>query len=166
MLSAIPLADDAQPAAPQLTTNSVIPSEERSDESKDPEADPTASTIRTVLPTDSSTPATTLNPESRAAAAIASLEARISEPTDLATLSDHLSLLRRWYYRPEKQRAGEVYFPRAEGSFPREDSTWPLRRILRGAARLALGEPAPLPEVRRDLAQKNPADTLPPAPLT
>ena len=26
-------------------------------------------------------------------------------------LSDHLSLLRRWYYRPEKQREGEVLLP-------------------------------------------------------
>ncbi len=67
-------------------------------------------------------------------------------------------MLRRWYYRPEKQRAGEIFFPRDDGS-------WPVRRILRAAARAALGEPALLPEVRRDLAQKNPAraDTLPPA---
>jgi hypothetical protein len=99
------------------------------------------------------------SPEARAAAAIAILEAQTTEsvsgrPTDPGTLSDHLSLLRRWYYRPEKQRVGEVFFPRDDGS-------WPLRRILRGAARMALGEPAPLPEVRRELAEKNPADTLP-----
>jgi excinuclease ABC subunit C len=95
----------------------------------------------------------TLNPEARADAAIMSLETRAAESqnkgaADLATLSDHLSLLRRWYYRPEKHRVGEVFFPR-------EDGTWPVRRILRAAARAALGEPALLPEVRRDLAQKN-----------
>jgi len=39
-------------------------------------------------------------------------------------LSDHLSLLRRWYYRPEKQRRGEIFFPNADGG-------WPVRRILR-----------------------------------
>ncbi len=58
-------------------------------------------------------------------------------------LSDHLSLLRRWYYRPEKQRAGEIFFPNS-------DSTWPIRRILRGAARMALGEPKVMAETQRD----------------
>jgi hypothetical protein len=92
------------------------------------------------------------SPEARAAALIASLEEQASAPTDMGTLSDHLSLLRRWYYRPEKQRAGEVFFPNADGS-------WPLRRILRGAARMTLGEPAPMAETQRDLAEHNPADT-------
>jgi excinuclease ABC subunit C len=91
----------------------------------------------------------TESPELRASTLIATLEQRASAPTDLATLSDHLSLLRRWYYRPEKQRAGEVFFPNANGE-------WPIRRILRGAARMALGEPAPIAETQRDLAQKNP----------
>ena len=97
-------------------------------------------------------PTPTESPEVRAASAIASLEAQVSESStaDLGTLSDHLSLLRRWYYRPEKQRAGEVFFPR-------EDDSWPVRRILRAAARAALGEPTLPPDVRRDLAQKNTA---------
>ena len=92
-----------------------------------------------------------LNPEARAAAAIAELEARAAQPVDLANLSDALSLLRRWYYRPEKHRAGEVFFPKADGS-------WPIRRILNGAARAALGDPTPMAETQRDLAQRNPAD--------
>jgi len=92
-----------------------------------------------------------LNPEARAAAAIAELEARAAEPADLANLSDHLSLLRRWYYRPEKHRAGEVFFPKPDGG-------WPIRRILNGAARAALGDPTPMAETQRDLAQRNPAD--------
>jgi len=102
----------------------------------------------------------TLNPEARAAALIASLEAQATAPTagpaqpDLATLSDHLSLLRRWYYRPEKHRTGEVFFPK-------EDSTWPIRRILNGAARLSLGDPKPLAETQRDLATRNSADAAP-----
>jgi excinuclease ABC subunit C len=93
------------------------------------------------------------SPEARAATLIASLEEQASAPTDLATLSDHLSLLRRWYYRPEKQRSGEVFFPRDDGA---EKSAWPIRRILRGAARMALGEPAPMAETQRELAQRNP----------
>jgi hypothetical protein len=118
-----------------------------------------------------STPAE--SPEVRAAGVLALLDEQMSASTDMGTLSDHLSLLRRWYYRPEKQRAGEVFFANADGS-------WPLRRILRGAARMALGEPAPMAETQRDLATHNSAaaaqrpaksrrlatgaaDTLPPA---
>jgi excinuclease ABC subunit C len=89
------------------------------------------------------------SPELRASTLIISLEQRASAPSDLGTLSDHLSLLRRWYFRPEKQRAGEVFFPNVNGE-------WPIRRILRGAARMALGEPAPIAETQRDLVERNP----------
>ena len=68
------------------------------------------------------------------------------EPVDGAVLSDHLALLRRWYYRPEKQRAGEVFLPHADGS-------WPVRRILRGAARVAIGEPRAMQETDREGAK-------------
>jgi hypothetical protein len=89
------------------------------------------------------------SPEVRAAAVIESLEERASAPTDLATLSDHLSLLRRWYYRPEKQRVGEVLFPK-------EDGSWPTRRILNGAARVVFGDPKLMAETQRELALRNP----------
>ncbi|MGD0796732.1 MAG: excinuclease ABC subunit C [Acidobacteriaceae bacterium] len=92
------------------------------------------------------------SPEIRAASLLAALEEKPA-PADMGTLSDQLSLLRRWYYRPEKQRAGEVFFPKPDGS-------WPLRRILRGAARMALGDPAPMAETQRDLAERNPADAV------
>jgi excinuclease ABC subunit C len=54
--------------------------------------------------------------------------------TDLATLGDHLALLRRWYYRPEKQRVGELLLPQPDGC-------WPIRQVLRAAARTTLGDP-------------------------
>jgi hypothetical protein len=95
--------------------------------------------------------APTLNPEARATSVIAELEDHATAPGDLATLSDHLSLLRRWYYRPEKHRAGEIFFPK-------EDGSWPVRRILNGAARAALGDAKPMAETQRDLAERNPAD--------
>jgi len=95
--------------------------------------------------------APTLNPEARATAVIAELEEHASAPADLAVLSDHLSLLRRWYYRPEKHRTGEIFFPK-------EDGSWPVRRILNGAARAALGDPKAMAETQRDLAERNPAD--------
>jgi hypothetical protein len=93
----------------------------------------------------------TESPELRATNLIASLEHEASAAIDRATLSDHLSLLRRWYYRPEKQRTGEVFLPR-------EDRSWPIRRILNGAARMALGEPKPIAETHRELVQRNPED--------
>jgi len=94
-----------------------------------------AAPTKPVPASDSNPEATpSLNPELRAANLIASLERQTSTAPDLATLSDHLSLLRRWYYRPEKQRIGEVFFPR-------EDAIWPIRRILNAAARISLGDP-------------------------
>jgi excinuclease ABC subunit C len=88
----------------------------------------------------------TNSPEARAAHVIASLEERAGKPSDLALLSDHLSLLRRWYYRPEKQRNGEIFLAN-------EDGTWPIRKILRGAARMALGDPKPMADTNREAAK-------------
>ncbi len=42
----------------------------------------------------------------------------------------HLALLKRWYYRPEARREGEIFFPGAEGR-------WPVKAILRGIGRVA-----------------------------
>lgn len=42
----------------------------------------------------------------------------------------HLALLKRWYYRPEAKRAGEICFPDAEDH-------WPLKSILRSIGRVA-----------------------------
>jgi len=42
----------------------------------------------------------------------------------------HLALLKRWYYRPEVKRVGEVFFPDAGGH-------WPVKAILRGVGRIA-----------------------------
>ena len=147
MLQAIPL-EDAQLATsePQPSPSLSSPSPLLSSRSA---AEGSASPGATTEPL---APTPTLNPEARAAALIASLEAKASTPTDLATLSDHLSLLRRWYYRPEKQRAGEVFFPNI-------NHEWPIRRILNGAARAALGDPKPLADTQRDLAQRNPAES-------
>jgi hypothetical protein len=41
----------------------------------------------------------------------------------------HLALLKRWYYRPEARRTGEIFFPDAEGH-------WPVKSILRGVGRV------------------------------
>jgi excinuclease UvrABC nuclease subunit len=62
--------------------------------------------------------------EGRFAAALHALE---SQPADASLLADHLALLKRWYYRPEKQRVGEIFFRGAE---------LPVKRILRGVSRV------------------------------
>jgi len=142
MLQAIPLEDS--PA-----TTPVILSEGRSQESKDPDKSNPATNAPPLSATDP-TPLT-LSPELRATTLIAALEQQASTPTDIATLSDHLSLLRRWYYRPEKQRAGEVFFPNI-------NHEWPIRRILNASARAALGDPKPMSDTQRDLAQRNSAE--------
>jgi hypothetical protein len=100
---------------------------------------PAAPTNSTPASDANSAAASALSPELRVANLIASLERQTSTALDLATLSDHLSLLRRWYYRPEKQRTGEAFLSK-------DDSTWPIRRILNAAARIALGDPKPTPE--------------------
>ncbi len=87
----------------------------------------------------------TESPELRAQRTLESLAGRAQPSLDLAETAAHLSLLRRWFYRPEKQRTGEIFFPNPDGS-------WPLRRILRGAARLAIGDPLPTAETQRDQA--------------
>ncbi len=70
----------------------------------------------------------TESPEERLLTAIAKLEDE-SAPPDTTRLGDHLALLRRWYYRPEKQRTGVVFF--------QERDEWPVRRMVRSAAKLA-----------------------------
>ena len=92
-------------------------------------------------------PGATLSPEDRARTVLAQLDehAHAGAP-DVALLSDHLALLRRWYYRPEKQRAGELLLPNPDGS-------WPVRRILNAAARAALGDPKTMQATDREGAR-------------
>jgi hypothetical protein len=50
-----------------------------------------------------------------------------------------LALLKRWYYRPEVRRSGEIFFPDGE-------SRWPLKTLLRGIGRIAAKAIAPAHE--------------------
>ena len=91
--------------------------------------------------------AAALSPEERARNVIERLErsARAAGEPDPAERGDALGLFKRWYYRPEKSRAGEVLLPN-------EDGSWPVRRLLNAAARVVLGPPAALPTVNREAA--------------
>ncbi|MGH9562756.1 MAG: excinuclease ABC subunit C [Terracidiphilus sp.] len=67
--------------------------------------------------------------ESRLEAVLAELAASATPPS--ATVRQgHLALLKRWYYRPEAKRTGEICFPNSEGH-------WPIKSILRSIGRVA-----------------------------
>jgi excinuclease ABC subunit C len=67
--------------------------------------------------------------ESRMVAALAALS-EPSGPASATVRQGHLALLKRWYYRPEARRTGEIFFPDADGR-------WPIKAMLRGAGRVA-----------------------------
>jgi hypothetical protein len=66
----------------------------------------------------------------------ARMEAVLSElmqpidPPSAVVRQGHLALLKRWYYRPEVRRVGEICFPDVEGH-------WPLKSMLRSVGRVA-----------------------------
>jgi excinuclease ABC subunit C len=67
--------------------------------------------------------------EARLEEVLAALSADQDAPS--ATVRQgHLALLKRWYYRPEAKRTGEIFFPD-------DDDRWPIRPILRGIGRVA-----------------------------
>lgn len=67
--------------------------------------------------------------EERMEAVLAELATEHDTPSQ-AERQGHLALLKRWYYRPEVRRVGEIFFPDAEGQ-------WPIKALLRGVGRVA-----------------------------
>jgi excinuclease ABC subunit C len=67
--------------------------------------------------------------ESRMEVALAQL-ADPSQPPSATLRQGHLALLKRWYYRPEIRRPGEIFFPDSDGR-------WPIKALLRGVGRVA-----------------------------
>lgn len=67
--------------------------------------------------------------ETRMEAVLAELE-KDAEAPSATVRQGHLALLKRWYYRPEVKREGEVCFPDEHGQ-------WPTRSLLRSAGRVA-----------------------------
>jgi hypothetical protein len=158
MLAPVPLGDSIQPpnsiilseGCTGVPSGRSLPVGVESPESKNPEELDPAHAAQTISTSNLLT--ASLTPEDRARAAIEALSTRTCPTTDIAEFCDNLSLFRRWYYRPEKQRTGEVFLPNPDGS-------WPIRRILNGAARVVLGPPAPAPAVDRAGAREG-AKTL------
>ena len=69
--------------------------------------------------------------EARMEAALTALT-ELSETPSPILRQGHLALLKRWYYRSEARRSGEIFFPDAEGN-------WPVKAMLRGVGRVAAG---------------------------
>jgi excinuclease ABC subunit C len=67
--------------------------------------------------------------ESRLEESLAALSQPLAPPS-ATERQGHLALLKRWYYRPEARRTGEIFFPDAEDH-------WPVKAILRGIGRVA-----------------------------
>jgi excinuclease ABC subunit C len=67
--------------------------------------------------------------EARMESALAQLAADQDAPSSTVR-QGHMALLKRWYYRPEAKRSGEIIFPDAAGD-------WPLKALLRGVGRIA-----------------------------
>ena len=101
---------------------------------------------------DSGHAAITAPPQSLDARLTAAIEALLSQsaaarPPVTAVACDHLALLRRWYYRPESQKTGEMFFASpttssAESQPELQAADFPLRRILRGISRVVTGQSA------------------------
>jgi excinuclease UvrABC nuclease subunit len=54
----------------------------------------------------------------------------LGQDTSATLRQGHLALLKRWYYRPEARRIGEIFLPDPENQ-------WPIKAILRGVGRVA-----------------------------
>jgi len=64
-----------------------------------------------------------------------------SEKMSPEQLSEHLSLLARWYYRSPNRRVGEIFFRDDTGAADlSEERQFPLMRILRGISRVFCGQ--------------------------
>lgn len=68
--------------------------------------------------------------EARLEEVLAALSAGSHQAPSATVRQGHLALLKRWYYRPEAKRTGEIFFPDGEEG-------WPIRPILRGIGRVA-----------------------------
>ena len=68
--------------------------------------------------------------EARMEAVLAELEMEDGSAPSSTVRQAHLALLKRWYYRPEVKREGEICFPEADGE-------WPVKAMLRGVGRVA-----------------------------
>jgi hypothetical protein len=76
-------------------------------------------------------------------------------------LSEHLSLLTRWYYRPVHRRTGEIFFrDEKNAADSTEERPFHLSRILRGISRVFCGQ-KDISEVVADAGTLQPSGDAP-----
>jgi hypothetical protein len=68
--------------------------------------------------------------ETRMDTTLAALGDQANQAASPTLRQGHLALLKRWYYRPEARRTGEIFFPDSE-------DRWPVKAMLRGVGRVA-----------------------------
>ena len=80
--------------------------------------------------------------EQRLQAVLEELESQASsEKASPEELSEHVSLLARWYYRPANRRVGEIFFrEETAAADAAQERPFPLSRILRGISRVFCGQ--------------------------
>lgn len=78
--------------------------------------------------------------EARMETVLAELEKDDGSTPTATVRQAHLALLKRWYYRPEVKREGEVCFPDDKGH-------WPIKSLLRGVGRVAAKSLAHAPRI-------------------
>jgi excinuclease ABC subunit C len=119
-LFAQPMAIEPVPEEPGIRDQGAGISEQRSEEHES-----SAGSNRTI----SATRAARTLLEARLEAVIADLE-KDTGPASATIRQGHLALLKRWYYRPEVKREGEICFPDADGH-------WQIKPMLRSVGRIA-----------------------------
>jgi excinuclease UvrABC nuclease subunit len=115
-IEAIPEAPDPAPPAPETNPESAASESTSVEVALEAESPAPAKLARGTL-------------EARMEAALAALAAP-SQALSPTLRQGHLALLKRWYYRPEARRSGEIFFPDTEGH-------WPVKTLLRGVGRVA-----------------------------
>jgi excinuclease UvrABC nuclease subunit len=97
---------------------------------------PSSSAAGEAVPPPATIPLARGELERRLIAVLDDLESEARDASvNVEELSEHLSLLARWYYRPPARRFGEIFF-REEGFGKEREGSFSFARILRGISRV------------------------------
>ena len=70
--------------------------------------------------------------EARLESALVTLRPSLDRPSS-SLVADHLSLFRRWFYRPQAKRTGELVFAQPDGTIPAKAVLRAVSRVFRAA---------------------------------
>lgn len=75
--------------------------------------------------------------ENRIEAALSALREQL-QPASSRLMADHLALFRRWFYRPQAQRVGEIIFAKTDAAVGRQSI--PVKAALRALSRVYMAQ--------------------------